>query len=510
MASRSRNSPHKSVEERVFAKSFAFLQTAVTPVIDELTTELYSAELIERGTRDDHTGNAKQKAFRVLSSVEINVDRNPQNFYLFLDILERFSTLSDIVCRLRDNCSAATAVPLPPAPIHNTCGGPGRSKLCVGVPLNKYRGPHPLAHTQRQHPENADTLASERAQIQADSSTAEETTQLLPGVGVHGHNFLSESAVLRHAQVPTSTALAATDENGSFATVSFLRSMSSGVALSYQDIVSSTENLTLSTIEERTPVQRLSHNLDVKYDVRRSLNRSISGSSDDSWCSSMGEAEMKLIVQLQETLELYKQTQRKNVDLKQKLKVMEKRLKRREKEMIELSRELELTLEEASEKASLCDGLTEDIAQKEIQIQSLKRQLLSSKVEHKRLTEHLELVARQAQEQRKLLQKYDQISAEKEDDYYMKYCEAIRDNEHLRAELSEYESKIELLEKQVDYLLQKDPLIDTEDSLEGQDTSEDQDCLKGRDRLECEDCLEGQGTSTSGNLGSTMGSACDS
>lgn len=315
---------------------------------------------------------------------------------------------------------------------------------------------------------------------------------MLPGVGAnHQQTYLSESAAVRHANVlPPLTTSAVTDENGSF--MPFHRNMSDGAALSEKNLQSSTEIVMMPTIKEK-----MSH-LDVNFDVTDSLRSvsSIGSSNCSSPTSGNFEEEMKVIDQLKETLDLYQQAKQKNHDLKQKLKKMERKLKHLkvdEKKMNKLSKELKmtqevlkLTQEEVSERTQQCGKLMEDIAHKEIQIQSLEGQLLSAQNECKRLNDFFDKMSGQAMDTWKSLvtykQKYEQITAaEKDDNYYTKYCDAVKENQQLRDQLAEYEEKIVLLEAQVEFLLEASPVTDPEDSTHGQGVIESPDSNSGPD-----------------------------
>ena len=61
-------------------------------------------------------------------------------------------------------------------------------------------------------------------------------------------------------------------------------------------------------------------------------------------------------------------------------------------------------------------------------------------------------------------QKYEQITAEKSDSYYEKYCEAMKENERLHGQLTEYEKRITFLETQIECLLENVPTNSKEDN----------------------------------------------
>lgn len=478
MALRSRNSScSKSTEQRVFAKWFASLLDAITPMIDELTAQFYSAEFIERATKNDDTGTAYQRANRVLRCVEISVDRNPRKIYQFLDVMAQYPTLSDIAQSMRQSCITVTGVPQR-----------GHSKLRTNTDVKE----HPLAHTQRQPPDQVENVVDELSELQLTCSSQSKlvtiatdgSSEMLAGPAIVNHGqetYLSDSAAVRHAQLVPSMTVAVPEEEGSF--VPFRHTMSGGIPLIEKTPVAAMDDRMLSTVEERTPIQS-SDCLELNFDTNiaqchcvNSLHRSvssISSSSCDSRPTSMIidselDEEDRLLDRMKETVDAYHEVHRqekKNIRcLNKKLEEKENRLKHKENKMSKLIAKLKLTQEVASENSEQCDKLTKEITLMESQIQLLKRHLNSAQIEHKRLNEHLEEVARQ---HRKLLDKYQQLLAEKDDGYYDKYCDVMKENQHLRNQLEEYKKKIELLQGEVDYLLQTNPAADVEDSLEGE------------------------------------------
>ena len=413
-----------------------------------------------------------------------------------MDVLALFPTLSDLAKSMRQSCTAVTT-----QRVGNTiASGGGHSKFRDYNVIKE----HPLAHTQRQPPDQVEKVVDELSELQVTcssqskpavaSSFTDGCSEMLPGcVGKYDQGtYLSDSAAVRLAQTGPSMTVAVPEE-GSF--VPFRRNMSGGVPLTELNyILPAVDDRTLSTVEEKSPIQSSDH-LEVNFDTSTShcvhpLLRSISSISSSS-CESRPtsmivdsevDEEDRLLDHMKETVdlyhELYKKEKLKNRHLNKKLEGKEDRLKHKENKLSKLIAKLKLTQEVASENHQLCDKLTEEIALKKSQIQLLERQLISAQNERKRLNEHLEEVARQ---HRKLLQKYEQLLAEKDDGYYDKYQEAMKENQHLREQLKEHKEAIEHLQGQVDYLLESDHGANVEDSLEDQHSVEDHDSLGGNE-----------------------------
>ena len=279
---------------------------------------------------------------------------------------------------------------------------------------------------------------------------------------------------LGHDQMVPLVTVAVPEEEGSF--VPFHRNMSGGVPfITEKNIVAAMDDRSLSTVEEKTPIQS-SDCLEMNF----SSISSISSLSCDSRPTSMTtDSELdekdRLLDRIKETVDAYhevhKEERKKVHSLNKKLEEKENRLKHKENKMSKLITKLKLTQEVASEKSEQCDKLTEDITLMKSQIQLLERQLISAKNERKRLNEELEEVDRQHW---KLLRKYKQLLAEKDDGYYDKYREAMKENKQLHEQLEEHKKEIERLQEQVDYLLGNDPV---DDSLEGHYSAEDSDRL---------------------------------
>lgn len=469
----------RTKEQEVFASRFADLREAIVPSINALTAKLYSAQLIDRETRDCEA-SPSQKAERVLRCVEKRIDRNRKTFHEFVNILDDFSSLSDIVRGLRESTVVS------PQRAEDTSDG--HSRLYLGTPNPKTA---PDSHgTPTMSPEqfrsmvgafSAMMLKQEAENtVKVDSSPTDGTaaSEMLPGIHYfrgnrqHQGTYLSEAAALRHAaQDMPSLSLALADEDVQFKR--FQRYMGDANMTPENSLPESTQ----STIEEKGHVQF--SRLDVNFDVTASLSSTSSCLSDDSSLSRSSSdsgdfedtEENKIIEKMKELMDLYQGVKRTNHNLKQKLKEKEKRLKcdrqklkSEQKKRKDQTKELKLTREEALEKGHRCKKLEEKISQQEIQIQLLKRQHLSALKECKRLNDHLEAVTEQALKDRISLKKYEKISEVKDDGYYEEYCKAMKENNHLHDQLKECKATIELLEQQVDYLLKQDSIDDRQES----------------------------------------------
>ena len=398
-----KRSINSSLEKRTFADWFAHLRTAVEPEVDELTANLYSARLIGRETRDNDTGTKAKKADRVLRCVESSIDRKPEIFHHFVSILDNFPSLSDIASSLREN----TAV-VAPQHVENTSGG--RSRLCVATHAQApptadqdetVRMDHKLAELQLTSSSHARQDSESYQEAEPFKAKGTMASEMLPGVryvaGNRQETHLSTAAAFRHAQDVPSVSLAVTDEHGALRP---FHNLSDTDLLTRKHFPVST---LLSTREERAPVQdRLSHPAHYfNYDVTSSLCRSESSSSSGSDNGEFEDSQTnRYIEQGKGMWDLCQRTEREKFKL-------EKRLKQKEKENFRLRKELKLTQEEASENIRCCNMLSQKHDLLETQIQSLKEQCTSLQ----------------------------------------------RENQQCHRQRTEYEQKIELLERQIDYLL---------------------------------------------------------
>ena len=90
---------------RTFKKHFADLSDSIQSPTS-LATRLYSADLLSRDTRRTICSLQlpTQQVETLLDSVEGQIKMDPQNFYKFVDELERDSPMQHLCDKLRSTC----------------------------------------------------------------------------------------------------------------------------------------------------------------------------------------------------------------------------------------------------------------------------------------------------------------------------------------------------------------------------------------------------------------------
>ena len=480
-----------SVERRVLIDAFATLQKSICPVIDELTSELYSAKLVCTATRDNNQGTGMEKAKRVLSAVERSVDVNRKNYYIFEETLKQFHTLDYVVSCLvkrRDELEK-NALPAPHQVADTNDGSINSRSQCIAP---QYAG-QGLSHQVHNHfylattPPSSDqrslVSAMSKLQLQQKGEPAEEMTRsaVTPPLEVcHGVTRNATAVVRLLAPTPTDTTPLAGEDN---ILAPFHQNMGEGEALKEKAGVTRKGSVCgqMKPIqEEKPPCPSSPSRLDVPSSVRDvtdSLHSVCSSSSSYSSQASAEDDEWEELVQMQEKAwKLYKQTKKKNKTLSRKLKRMSKHLKctqekerklrenleqlqaREDEEKLTVKKELELTQCELEDKTEQHSKLLEEVANKEAEIQTLTYQLELTKKECEKLKVSVQKFMEKALGERKLMlsykQKYEQLKDEIDSDYYELYCEAKKESDHLHHQLMACQMKNMELEQQIDFLLE--------------------------------------------------------
>ena len=478
-----------AVERRLLIDAFALLQKSISPVIDGLTSELYSVKLIGIETRDNDQGSSMDKARRVLSAVESSIETNSQNYYIFEETLKQYPTLDDVVSFLVRRKSELEKSLLAPHQVEDLDRGNINSRsqciaphytgsLCTtATGLHTHRSSSSLFLLRPMGTPGTDQLdlASMISELQLHQNGE---TGIVMAINSPPEVGMRDAALVR-LPTPTQTeALPLASEDNPVAP--FHRNMSEGEALKDKDSVVkvSTCGQMKPIQEEQQPGPRSPSFLDVPIarDVTDSLCSIGSSISSYSSQTSTEDDEWEELVQMQEkALKLYKQTKKNNKTLAHKLKRMEKRLKctqgkerklreeleqahARDDEKKKLVEELKLTQDELQEKTKQHDKLLEEIASKEAQIQTLKNQLELTANQCEKLKDNVRIFMEKSLDERRSMlsykQKYEQLKNETSNNYYELYREAVKESEQLHHQLMECQKANARLEQQIDYLLE--------------------------------------------------------
>ena len=115
---------HQSAEYQSFQKHFADLSDSIQSPTS-LATRLYSANLLSRDTRRSiySLQMLTQQMETLLDSVEGQIKMDPQNFYKFVDELEKDSPMQHLCDKLRSTCGECD----------NVCLSTSTDQWCSGV-----------------------------------------------------------------------------------------------------------------------------------------------------------------------------------------------------------------------------------------------------------------------------------------------------------------------------------------------------------------------------------------